>query len=136
MFLQEKITTLGSKEIYRYFLFSDGWNWRNYNGRIQLKAMGKFVYEKLEIDIPIYSISKKTFKKLEKGEAVPSDYNIKKENTNLFLENYGLSSSIGKDINNLPPGELVEMKEREEVPEVDKYYKSITSRKNTQRTWI
>ncbi len=130
LFLQEKIETLGSKEIHRYFLFNDGWNWRNYNGRIQLKAMGKVVWEKFEIDIPVYSISKKAFRKLQKGEAVPSEDNIKREDTGLFLENYALSSNIRKNINNLSPGERIESEEIEEVSAVEKYCEFITYKNN------
>jgi hypothetical protein len=130
LFLQEKITTIGTKDIYRYFLFSDGWNWRNYNGRIQLKAMGKIVWDKFEIDVPIYSISKKNFRKLQKGEAVPSEYNIEREDTGLFLENYALSLGSGKDMNNLPPGERIESKEREDVSVVEKYCESIIYKNN------
>ncbi len=127
LFLQEKIKTIGHKEIYRYFLFNDGWNWRNYNGRIQLKATGKFIYEKFEVDIPIYSISKENFKKLKKREAVPSAYNIPRENTGLFLENYSLTPNVE---NNLPPGEPAETREVEDLPMVMQYCKSFFSGKS------
>jgi hypothetical protein len=112
--LREKIKDIGGKEIFRYYISGDGWNWKNKRGRLQLKAMAKISYEKFKIDIPIYQTSSRNINKTRKGEIVPSFYSIKSKTTTLSLENFSL-----------PPEYYYESREKEELFEVEKNARNI-----------
>jgi hypothetical protein len=120
--LREKINEIGGKEIFRFYISGDGWNWRENKGRVQLKAMAKIAYENFDIDIPIYQTNSSNIKKIKEGEIVPGYYSMKSKITNISLENFAISPSNFNCI--FPPECHYELREKEELSEVNKYIKN------------
>lgn len=118
--LVEKIANIGEKEINRYRIYGDGWDWGYWKCRIQLKAMARLAHERYEKTIPIYTTDPKTLKEIEAGWRVPRPYLIRRS-TKAFLEDFGLS-----------PEESAVSKESEELPEVMGYIQAFKLQKNNK----
>lgn len=111
--LCEKISEFGEKEIFRFTVYGDGWDWGYWKSRIQLKAMIRVADQKLKIPaVPIYLVSRKELEEIRGGFCVPRVY-FKKKPRDISLEDFSLRYS-----------ESVKSKESEELPEVLEYIKN------------
>ncbi len=54
--LADQITTFDNKDIFRYHIFNDEWNWSYAPARIQVKAMARLVTTVINVQIPLYVI--------------------------------------------------------------------------------
>lgn len=107
---QEKCAQIGSKDIYRYVVWSDAWDWGYPKTRVQIKALVRLTDMKLQTTVPIYRVDSRELKKLERGKVFP--YQV-------FLDSKRLPFSLEDFTESIE--EHGEAKEQEELPAVMKY---------------
>ncbi|MDD2758320.1 MAG: hypothetical protein PHD72_03030 [Patescibacteria group bacterium] len=103
--LVERIAELDDKEIRRYTIFNDGWDWSYPKARIQLKALVRALSRVGIPVVPIYRIAKKNLKKIESGHCVPRLYLEDSRLHRVSLEDYVRSSeesAVAKETDELP----------------------------------
>lgn len=109
--LIEKIAELeeyGEQDIYRYHVFSDGWNWWHYPCRRDLKAITRVLITKFKHYapvVPIFKIEKRHIEDLWHGKLFPEKLISGSWITDPSLEDYAMTpeeSRVSKDIEELP----------------------------------
>ncbi len=108
--LADQITTFDNKDIFRYHIFNDEWNWSYAPARIQVKAMARLVTTVINVQIPLYVIEPNDIEALFKSTIIPGRLIGNCLISDPSLEDYTISNSyVGK--------------EKDELPEVIKYIK-------------
>lgn len=69
--LLEPIASLGDETIYRYHIYQDGFSWDHTPARLELKAIGRTVWNALEKRIPLYLVSPKEMDEVLEGRCIP-----------------------------------------------------------------
>ncbi len=109
----EPIAEIGEDEnIYRYHIFSDGWDWRHQPCRMDLKAIVKQLLKQQVMTVPIFEAPSDVIEKITNGEIFPADYVSGCLCTDPSLEDYVLT-----------PDQSAVSKESEELPAVEAYLK-------------
>lgn len=108
--LVEEIAELGEKNIYRYHIYRDGFNWSYQPSRIEIKSIARLVCKAFNIPVPLFVISPGDMEDILEGRLIPAKYLGGCQITNPSLEDYALS-----------PDESVVAKEVEELPDVLRY---------------
>lgn len=106
----EKIAELGEKEIFRFHIYRDEFDWGYFPCRIELKAITRIVDKQLRTTVPLFVISEKEMSLLLAGKLIPHSLFRGPLVTNPSLEDYALTKQ-----------ESVVAKETEEIPEVMQY---------------
>lgn len=101
--LVEKIAELGDEDIYRYYVYRDGFDWSYAPGRIQLKAMTHIVFKAFS-PVPLFVISSSEMQSILNGEVIPRKYLDGCLVTNPSLEDYSLdeTSLVAKEVDEFP----------------------------------
>jgi hypothetical protein len=110
LLLVEKIAEFGDKEIQRFRVYHDSWDWGHFPARIQLKAMARVVFLDKETPIPLYRVPYRRLELVRERKAVPRDLLAGSPLTSPSLEDFALS-----------PEESAQSKEAEEIPVVMEY---------------
>src|SRR3569833_3287996 len=103
--LLEKIAEFGDEEIYRYYIFNDGWDWGYAPTRIQLKAMARVVCNVLRDPTPLFVVRPADLHGVLERKKIPADLLKGCLLTNPSLEDFVLSpkeSGVAKEIEELP----------------------------------
>lgn len=104
--LVEKIAELGDKDICRYYVYRDGFDWSHEPARIQLKAMALRIYRTFHSPVPLFVISSSEIQDVIDGKVIPAKYiNRGGLLTNPSLEDYALDkneSVVAKEVDELP----------------------------------
>lgn len=101
----ERIAELGEEEIFRYHIYTDGFDWSYFPTRIELKAIARLVYKKLRIGVPMYVVSPKQIEDILECRTIPRRYLKGSLLTTPSLEDFALSeeeSSVAKEVEELP----------------------------------
>lgn len=100
--LVEKIAELGEEDIYRYYVYRDGFDWGYPPSRIQLKAMVRVVYQAID-PVPLFVISPTEMQKLLEGRVIPRKLLDGCLITEPSLEDYSISQTgTAKEVDELP----------------------------------
>lgn len=110
LILVERIFDFDDREVYRYRVYQDQWDWGYDSCRIQLKAMVRFSFEYLRSPIPLYRVLQTDLEAIISGRQVPHNNLQGPLLTNPSFEDYALS-----------PKESVRNKESTEIEEVLRY---------------
>lgn len=113
LILVEKVQDLGSKEIARYRVFEDEWDWAHMPCRLQLKAMARLYFKLFERPVSLHQVKPETLQAIIDGKYVPHDILPRCLLTNPSLEDFALSSD-----------ESVKYKEADELPAVLDYIRN------------
>lgn len=103
--LLEKIAEFGDEEIYRYYIFNDGWDWSYVPTRIQLKAMVRMVFKILRAPSPLFVVSPADLHNVLERKKIPGDMLRGCLLTTPSLEDFTLSrveSGVAKEVEELP----------------------------------
>ncbi len=103
--LIEPIATLGDETIYRYYIYQDGFSWDHPPARIELKAIGRTIWQALRKPIPIYTISREEMEYVLEGRLIPRSLLNRCLITNPSFEDYIIdpeSSGVAKESDELP----------------------------------
>lgn len=104
----EQFAILDDKQIFRYRVFNDEWDWSYVPARIQVKAMARLVSTILHIPVPLYVIKPDEMEALYASTMIPHQLIGNCWVSDPSLDDYAISNSyVGK--------------EKEELPEVIKY---------------
>lgn len=71
LLLAEQVTEFGDKEILRFRVYRDDWDWGYAPSRIQLKGMTRVVNRILGKCVPLYRVSRKEVDVVREGKMVP-----------------------------------------------------------------
>lgn len=103
--LREPCAQLGDKTIFRYRIH-DQFLWGYWKSRIQLKAMMRIWYKKIEAPVPIYLVSPNILSDLEECKLIPHTYyQNSRRMKGCFLEDFSLlpeESAKSKDLEEMP----------------------------------
>lgn len=102
--LIEKIIDLEDKQINRYKIYGDEWNWNYWKGRLQLRAMFRVLHKNKGTIIPLIKVSSQILDDISSGRVVPNPYLGKRLN-NISFEDFVLypdESSVSKESEDLP----------------------------------
>lgn len=108
----EKIAELGDRDVYRYHVYGDGWDWGYYPTRIQLKAMARLLFNKFGKTMPIYTTKLADLENIREGKQIPQSCLGGCLISEPSLEDYAMSKE-----------EHFHAKEIAELPEVLNYIK-------------
>jgi hypothetical protein len=106
----ERIRDIGEREICRYQVYSDAWDWAYWPCRIQLKAMVRTLDHCTRTPVPLYRVQAKVLDEVRSGKRVPRAALAGCPITNPSLEDFALA-----------PEESKVAKETEELSQVEEY---------------
>ena len=103
LILVEQIALLDDKEIYRYHIYNDEWNWSYPTARIQIKAMIRLVSTVIGVSVPLYIIKPDEIESLVDGTIIPKRLIGNCLISDPSLEDFAIiNESVGKEMDQLP----------------------------------
>lgn len=101
----ERVAQWDDKDISRYRICGDEWDWSYRGSRIQIKAMVRLVYLATEKPVPLYQVDRKSLSAIRDGKLVPRDALEGCLLRNPSLEDFSLSiteSKVASEVEELP----------------------------------
>ncbi len=103
--LVETVRTLGEREICRYRVFGDEWDWSYEKCRIQMKAMVRALHLTSSALFPLYRVEHRVLRQVLDGDLIPRAYLQGSLLTEPSLEDYALSEAecaVAQEVEELP----------------------------------
>ncbi|MCF8177460.1 MAG: hypothetical protein K9J74_03040 [Sulfuritalea sp.] len=103
--LFEPITTLGDETIYRYHIYQDGFCWDHAPARIELKAIGRTIWNSLGKRIPLCYVSPHDMEEVLEGRRIPRSLFSRGYLHDPSFEDYildGAKSVVARETDELP----------------------------------
>lgn len=105
LLMLERIAQIGEKDIYRFRVYDEMWDWGHPPCRIQLKATARLLCQLHGTPLPLFRVSDRTLREIGQGKCVPRRYVDGCLSTNPSLEDYALSheeSGVAREVEELP----------------------------------
>lgn len=101
--LVEKIAILDDKEIFRYHIYNDEWDWGYAAARIQIKAMVHLISKVIKVPVPLYIIKQDEMESLFDGAIIPKRLIGNCLISDPSLEDFAITNEyVGKEMGELP----------------------------------
>lgn len=101
----EKVAELGEKDIYRYHIYRDEFDWSYAPCRVELKAIARTVFQRLHTPVPLFEISENEMREVLDGKRIPANLFRGALITNPSLEDFALDkeeSRVAREIAEFP----------------------------------
>ncbi|MDV6345710.1 hypothetical protein [Nitrosomonas sp. Is37] len=131
--LSEQIATLDDKDIFRYHIFNDEWDWSYAPTRIQVKAMVRLVSAVINVQIPLYVIEPNDIEALFGSTIIPGCLIGNRLISDPSLEDFTISGyPISRETDELP--EVLKYIEEHELRSfiTKEQWKYVQSSKNSE----
>lgn len=103
LILVEKIAILDDKEIFRYHIYNDEWDWGYAPTRIQIKAMVRLVSTVIGVPVPLHIIKPHEIEAIFDGKIIPKRLIGNRWTSNPSLDDFSTANKyVGKEIDEIP----------------------------------